>query len=325
MTTRTYSVLDTAIGDTILPLFTSTAAPVNGTSGTLANVAPASAVLLYNGTTYQNTGTLASPIWSAGPSGASVAITGGTINATPIGGSTPAAAAVTTLHATGTSVLDGAVSGDGFVAAVQAIAGAGQVITSKQTSRAPLPADLVSVVNAVTPSNVALTLAAQPVRARKLQVRVVIGTSPTTAITAGNLAIVGVDQDGNATTENISLITTTSATIKSAHAYASITSATVSAYAASGSGTGNTIGIGVSNDIGISTGHGVVSGFTLIKSTKITTAWTPGTPAWSVVAADDVAGSATVDATARTVAPTTAPDANGLIDYEFTVNYTLAA
>lgn len=105
MTTRSYSVLDTAIGDTILPLFYSTSAPVNGTSGTLANVAIAGALLIYNGQLYQNTNTLASPTWSVGPSGAAVAITGGTIDGTPIGGSTPAAVAATTLSSSGLATV----------------------------------------------------------------------------------------------------------------------------------------------------------------------------------------------------------------------------
>jgi hypothetical protein len=101
MTTRTYMVLDIVVGDTILPLFYSTAAPVNGTSGTLANVAIFGALLIYNGQLYQNTNTLASPTWSVGPSGAAVAITGGTIDGAAIGGTTPAAGKFTSVTSTG--------------------------------------------------------------------------------------------------------------------------------------------------------------------------------------------------------------------------------
>jgi hypothetical protein len=54
----------------------------------------------------------------------------------------------------------------------------------------------------------------------------------------------------------------------------------------------------------------------LVKATKITKVL--GT---SVTAADDVASTATLDATARTVVPTTAPDGAGLIDYEFTYSW----
>jgi hypothetical protein len=172
---------------------------------------------------------------------------------------------------------------------------------------------------------VALTIAAQPPQARKLQVRIVIGTTTTTAITAGNLALVGIDQDGNAVSENISLIANASVTRKSANAYAYLTSATVSAYAANGSGTGNTVGLGPSNDFGIACGQGVVSNFALVKANKIITTVTGSVTAWARAVTDDVAGSATVDTAARTVAPTTAPGVAGINDYEFVVSFNLAA
>lgn len=185
----------------------------------------------------------------------------------------------------------------------------------------PLPADLVSVVAAVTPSNVALTLAAQPAHARKLQVRVVIGTTTTTQITAGALTLVGKNQDGDDITEVIALARAATATVKTANAFASVTSATVAGYTADGSGTGNTVGIGLSNDFGLPSfaGGGAVN-FALLKATKITKVL--GT---SNTAADDAAASATVDAVARTVAPTTAPAANGLVDYEFTYSFGAAS
>lgn len=202
---------------------------------------------------------------------------------------------------------------------------AAQVLTQKAVIRAPVPADLTTTVNAVTPSNIALTIAAQPPQARKLQVRVVIGTTTTTAITAGILTLVGVDQDGNAITETVSMVANASVTRKSAFAYAKLTSATVSGYVASGSGTGNTIGLGPSNDFGVCTGKGTVSGFACDKATAITTTVTGGVTAWTVVSSDDVASTTTVDTAARTIAPTTAPAAGGLIDYEFTYSYQLAA
>lgn len=183
----------------------------------------------------------------------------------------------------------------------------------------PVPADLTTTVNAVTPTNVALTIAAQPPQARKLQIRIVIGTTTTTAITAGTLTLVGGDQDGNAVSETISLIQNASATLKSAWAYATLTSATVSGYVASGSGTGNTVGLGPSNDFGVPTAPGVVD-FAIIKASKITKVL--GT---SNIAADDVASTATVDAVARTIAPTTTPASGGLVDYVFTYSYGIAA
>jgi hypothetical protein len=115
----------------------------------------------------------------------------------------------------------------------------------------------------------------------------------------------------------VSVIANASTTFKSKYAYSSITSLALSGYAASGSGTGNTLGVGVSNDFGIPTAINVQD-FALVKATKVVTTWVSGTPAWSRVATDDAAASATVDPVARTVAPTTAPGSAGINDYEFT-------
>jgi hypothetical protein len=208
------------------------------------------------------------------------------------------------------------------------LSAAQQTLLTKAVFLAPLPADTTGstpvLVAPVTPSNVALTIAYQPPQARKLIIQIHIGTPTTTAITAGNLALVGADQDGNAVSENISLIENATAIKTSKWAYSSITSATVSAYAANGSGTGNTIGIGQSNDFGVPTCVGV-SNFALVKSSKIITTFTPSSTAasiaWARAVTDDAAGSATVDAVARTVAPTTAPGTAGINDYEFTCSY----
>ena len=148
--------------------------------------------------------------------------------------------------------------------------------------------------------------------------------APTTAVTAGTCTLVGFDQDNNPVTEVIALACTVSTVFKSKWAYSSITSATVAAYAASGSGTGNKIAVGQSNDFGVSTGA-VVSNFALVKATKVITTVTGGVTAWARAVTDDNAGGATVDAVARTVAPTTAPGVAGINDYEFTVSYTLGA
>lgn len=192
--------------------------------------------------------------------------------------------------------------------------------TGRVSISSPLPADLISIKAAATPANGAITIAAQPPQARKLQIRVVIGTPTTTQITAGTLTLVGVDQDGNAISEVISLVAASSVTLISTYAYASLTSGTVAAYAADGSGTGNTLGIGLSNAFGVPTYPGVTNGRNLVvaKATKITKVL--GT---SNVAADDVAATCVVDSVARTITPTTAPASNGLVDYEF--NYTWGA
>jgi hypothetical protein len=186
------------------------------------------------------------------------------------------------------------------------------VFTTKAVFAAPNTASLVNVKAAATPANGTITIAAQPDVPRKLQVRVVIGTTTTTAITAGTLTLVGVDQDGNAISEVLSLIANASVTLKTKWAYAKLTSGTVASYAAAGSGTGNTLGLGNANDLGIPTGQNVID-FTCFKET----AFTIGTSG-----ADETVG--TVDPVARTVAPTTAPTTDTTA-YEFSCSYTLPA
>ena len=56
----------TSIGDQVLPLFWANGSPVNGTSGTGAGVAQPGSLLQTNEPgLYENTGTLASPTWTA--------------------------------------------------------------------------------------------------------------------------------------------------------------------------------------------------------------------------------------------------------------------
>lgn len=71
MTTRSFTVLDVLVGDSVLPLYTSSAAPTNGTTGTLAGSAPKGALLIDTnaGALYQNTNTLASPTWTLSGAG----------------------------------------------------------------------------------------------------------------------------------------------------------------------------------------------------------------------------------------------------------------
>lgn len=181
----------------------------------------------------------------------------------------------------------------------------------------PLPADLISVVAAANASNTAanaLTIAAQPVHARKLQVRIVDdGTHHLTGI----VSLAGIDQDGNTISENVTVTCTASMTFKSKYAYAGVTTATSTVTGAGGT---TTIGIGVSNDFGVPTQPGAyptgVSALVCTKSTKITKVL--GT---SNTAADDDAATTTVDAVARTIAPTTAPASNGLVDFEFSYSW----
>jgi hypothetical protein len=192
-----------------------------------------------------------------------------------------------------------------------------QTMSCRATFLAPLPADLVSVVAAATPANGSLTVVAgQPVHARKLQVRAVLGTPGTTNITGGVLAIAGFDQDFMPVSETINLACSVSTTFKTQYAYGAVSSAVLSGYTASGSGTGNTLGIGHANDFGIPTIVNV-SNFALSKATKTITTVVGSVTGWSRVTTDDNAAGAVVDAVARTVAPTTPPAANGINDYEF--------
>ena len=185
----------------------------------------------------------------------------------------------------------------------------GQINTANASSRherftAPIASELVSVVNAVTPSNVALTLAAQPDYPRKLNIRVVVGTTTTTAITAGSLVLVGINQLGQVVTETISLIANASKTVISTNCYAHVTSATVSAYAASGSGTGNTVGVGVSTALGLT----LPVGFNNLVVFKA-----------DVDAGDETVG--TVDTTAGTIIPNTAANATHSYDFWYSYNF----
>jgi len=158
-------------------------------------------------------------------------------------------------------------------------------------------ADLVSVVNAVLPSNVALTLALQPDVARKLQVRIVTGS------TAGTLTLVGVDQNGNAATQAIDISTSGGTrTVITDKAYATLTSATVSG----GSGFAGTVGIGLGAALGVPTNKSpACTAFAVYKA--------------QVNGLDETVG--TVDATAFTIIPTTAPDAAH--SYAFWYNFTV--
>ena len=194
--------------------------------------------------------------------------------------------------------------------------------------KAPIASELISVKAAATPANGTITIAAQPDYPRKLNIRIVIGTSTTTAITAGTLTLVGIDQDGNTVSEVISLIyTSTPTTPITKNVYAKLTSGTVAGYVASGSGTGNTLGIGVSNALGLPTqAFPAISNLTVEKETLITSAWTGSTDSPPIItptitAADEAPG--TFDAVARSVIPGTA--ANALNDYIFLISWQFGA
>lgn len=162
----------------------------------------------------------------------------------------------------------------------------------------PLAAELISVVNDVQMATGALVVASQPNVPCKLQVRI---TDAADAVT-GTCVLVGVGADGSAITQTIPL-TGGTRTVVTADAYATLTSATLAV--AGGAGVGKNIGIGVGAALGLP----IPAGATGVSVFKATCDY-----------ANEAVG--TVDATARTVIPTTG--ANGAHDYEFFFKYTLA-
>jgi hypothetical protein len=161
-------------------------------------------------------------------------------------------------------------------------------------------ADLVSIVAALDPiADGALTIAAQPVVPCKLQVRIVDANNSVT----GDVVLVGVGPSGEAVGQTIPL-TGGTRTVTTTQAYATLTSATVSGVA--GAAAGDTIGIGASAAIGLPRQHTPAGGnLTVYKA--------------SANDANEAVG--TVDATAGTIVPTTAP--NGTNDYDFWYRYAL--
>jgi hypothetical protein len=121
-------VLDTVIGDRVVPLYTANGTPVNGTSGTLAGTALPGALLEANDggviTLYQNTGTQASPTWSAFQLGGSpLAPPAGTASAAPL---------TMTAGTLLTSPAAGAIEFDGSAFYATAVAASRQQIDAEQ-------------------------------------------------------------------------------------------------------------------------------------------------------------------------------------------------
>jgi hypothetical protein len=162
----------------------------------------------------------------------------------------------------------------------------------------PIAAELVTVVNDVQMATGALVIAIQPNCPRKLQVRI---TDAANAVT-GTCILVGVGADGSALTQTIQL-TGGTRTIITTDAYATLTTATLAV--AGGAGGGKNIGIGVGAALGLP----IPAAATSVSVYKATCDY-----------ADEAVG--TVDATARTIAPTTA--ANAAHEYEFWFKYTLS-
>ncbi len=159
-------------------------------------------------------------------------------------------------------------------------------------------ADLVSIVATLDPiADGALVLASQPVVPCKLQVRIVDGDNSVT----GDLTLVGVGPSGEVAGQVIPLTGGTRTVVTDA-AYATVTSATVSATA--GAAAGDTISIGASAHLGLPRSHTPASTATTVYKASV----------------DDVNEAVgTVDSAAGTISPTTAP--NGVHEYDFWYRY----
>jgi hypothetical protein len=164
----------------------------------------------------------------------------------------------------------------------------------------PIAADLVTIVAAANAALGACSIAAQPDFPRKLQVRIVDANG---SISAGILTLVGVGARGQAVTQAIPLTGGTQ-TVTTADAYATLTSATITALV--GAAAGDTVGIGPANDLGLPGPKSLTpSLFAVYKSCADNANETVGT----------------VDATAGTIAPTTAPNGSHRYDFWFNFSY----
>ena len=170
---------------------------------------------------------------------------------------------------------------------------------------APLAAQATAgactIVADVAISAVALTLAAQPDVPRKL---VIIKTDADSSY-AATLTIVGVGPGGNAATETVSLLSTDGThTYTTTKAYATITSATVSAL--SGNTGVDKIAIGLATALGLPVPS---TGTNLVVYKEAAGATIASTPVNETVG--------TTDTTARTVIPTTAADGTKALHFWF--------
>jgi hypothetical protein len=163
---------------------------------------------------------------------------------------------------------------------------------------APIAEEVISVVADVLIAVGPLIVAAQPDFPRKLRVNI---TDADASITAGTVDLVGVGVDGAALSQSIPL-TGGSQVVVTDDAYATLTSATITGPA--GHGAGDNIGIGVDSALGLPIPAGAAN--VAVNKTCVDSA------------DETVAG---VDATARTVDPTSAPDAAR--DYDFYFSYEL--
>lgn len=160
-------------------------------------------------------------------------------------------------------------------------------------------ADLVTVVADVAMADGAQIVADQPDYPRKLAVGI---TDSDSSVSAGTLDIVGVGPGGEAVTESVDL-TGGSSVKTTVNAYATVTSLTVANLADATGADKVSVGLAASLGLPIPALAGSVAVFKA------------DVDGWN-----EAVG--TVDATARTISPTTAPDSTH--DYDFWYSYTVA-
>lgn len=158
--------------------------------------------------------------------------------------------------------------------------------------------ELTSIVADVLLANGALTIAGQPKVPCKLNVRI---TDANGSISAGTVTIVGVGARGQALSEQVTLTGGTATKVTSA-AFATVTSATVAGLA--GNAAGDNLSIGQSAALGLPC-PATATAVTVFK----------------VIVDGNTDAVGTVDATAGTMIPTTAP--NGMRQYSIWFAYTL--
>ena len=163
----------------------------------------------------------------------------------------------------------------------------------------PLADELVSVVNDFQMVTGACAIAVQPKLPCKLQVRI---TDAANAV-SGTCVLLGTGADGTPLNQTITIHGGTR-TVVTDDAYASLTSATLTITA--GAGGGKNLGIGCKGEVGLP----IPKGATNVAVNKV-----------AVDHANEAVG--TVDATARTLIPTT--PCNGTHDYDVWFSYHLPA
>lgn len=134
--------------------------------------------------------------------------------------------------------------------------------TDFQTVTNPRPASAARIVTSTTVSNATLAIANQPDVPRQCAA-VIYGGTVSTGITAGNLAITYVANDGTNTTDNFSMVTlgSTNLTLTTSKAVLTLTSAIESGLVGT---TGAGIQINDTNSLGMMVGPGF-SNFSVLK------------------------------------------------------------